>query len=117
MNASCVAPENTGKINSLTTLRFFAAAMIVIYHGNEILGTKILVDTVLGQGVSFFFVLSGLVLAYAYPSLNNKKDTIKFLWSRLSRLWPAHVFSTLIMMLTIKFKVDDRLLGLRVSRL
>lgn len=51
------------KLKALTSLRFMAAAMIVIHHSKGIvcLSKDFLPHVVLGQGVSFFFVLSGLV--------------------------------------------------------
>ena len=50
-------------LNSLTSFRFLAALMVFVFH----LG--LLQQYQLGAaGVSFFFVLSGFILAYNYHS-------------------------------------------------
>jgi peptidoglycan/LPS O-acetylase OafA/YrhL len=73
----------------LTSLRFFAAAMIVHHHWQEVMPQAI-VDLPLSQGVSFFFVLSGFILSYAYPSLEEPGSAKKFFVARFARIWPAH---------------------------
>ena len=70
------------RIESLTPLRFFAAVLIVLHHGRE--------QFAIGQGVSFFFVLSGFILAYAYPRLEGHREVLTFLRARIARIWPAH---------------------------
>ncbi len=49
------------RLDALTSLRFFAAAMIVIYHSDGLFGLSIDPDPpfILFQGVSFFFVCRG----------------------------------------------------------
>lgn len=86
------------KINSLTSLRFIAAAMIVVLHSYQFLGrVGILLNTfALVQGVSFFFVLSGFILTYVYPALNNRDDIGRYFIARFARIWPAHFFSLII---------------------
>jgi peptidoglycan/LPS O-acetylase OafA/YrhL len=51
------------RLDALTGLRFFAALAIVIHH------TFRLPEWPLPQSVSFFFVLSGFILAHVYPEL------------------------------------------------
>jgi len=80
-------------IPALTGLRFFAAVLIVFGHG----GDGVFFNYAFGpldpkQGVSLFFVLSGFVLAHAYPELRTKADAFRFLFLRIARLWPAHLF-------------------------
>jgi peptidoglycan/LPS O-acetylase OafA/YrhL len=50
-------------LRGLTSLRFFAAAMIVVGHGAGEFGFQLGADTLfaLNTGVSFFFVLSGFI--------------------------------------------------------
>lgn len=83
------------KIDSLTGLRFVAAAMIVIHHSRGVFGIPqtFLPGISLQHGVSFFFVLSGFILTYAYPSLPDRRSTARFLAARIARVWPAHVFA------------------------
>ncbi|VVD74192.1 acyltransferase [Pandoraea commovens] len=76
------------QIAPLTSLRFFAAFFVVIYHlqGNVIpMGSM----NQLALGVSFFFVLSGFILSTVYPD-TSKISLPKFYVSRLARLWPVH---------------------------
>jgi peptidoglycan/LPS O-acetylase OafA/YrhL len=78
------------KLNALTSLRFFAAAAIVYLHfSGSLLPT--VTSAILGQGVSYFFVLSGFVLTYVYPSLTTWRARRAFLVARIGRIWPAYV--------------------------
>lgn len=77
------------KINTLTSLRFFAAVVVVIFHyGKELT----FLPNIFFQGpemVTFFFVLSGLVLTIAYHN-RPPRSTFDFLASRLSRIAPIY---------------------------
>jgi peptidoglycan/LPS O-acetylase OafA/YrhL len=88
----------TAKLDQLTTLRFFAAAMIVVHHSAGLFGfsTSLTKPFIFGQGVSFFFVLSGFILAYVYPELSTYKDVRYFLHARFARIWPAHLATFLL---------------------
>ena len=80
------------KLDTLTSLRFFAAAMIVLGHSHRLFGSMGLATTFsLAQGVSFFFVLSGFILAYNYPVLETWADVGAFFKARIARIWPAHI--------------------------
>jgi peptidoglycan/LPS O-acetylase OafA/YrhL len=80
---------NRPKLDALTGLRFLAAALIVVHHS-----TALRIPIPLwsfGHGVSFFFVLSGFILAYVYPRLEDAGAIKQFLVLRAARIWPAHV--------------------------
>lgn len=88
------------RIKCLTSLRFFPAAMIVVFHSVNAFQVW---DNrkgpyLFGQGVSFFFVLSGFVLAYVYPSLRGAHPIRDFYIARIARIWPAH-FATFLLLL------------------
>ncbi|MBI5589580.1 MAG: acyltransferase [Deltaproteobacteria bacterium] len=89
------------KLNALTSLRFFAAAMIVLGHCHGVFEhtNKIAEIFALNQAVSFFFVLSGFILVYVYPTLNNPRDRGHFLLARVARIWPAHIASFLLLLI------------------
>jgi peptidoglycan/LPS O-acetylase OafA/YrhL len=74
-------------------LRFIAAAMIVAGHSKGFFGIPHTwaADVPLFHGVSFFFVLSGFILAYVYPSFRDNAAVQRFWVARFARLWPAHV--------------------------
>jgi peptidoglycan/LPS O-acetylase OafA/YrhL len=82
--------EPREKLNALTSLRFFAAAAVVWLHFQGFFGIPRTHGAVLAQGVSYFFVLSGFVLTYVYPSLPDWTARRNFLVARIARLWPAH---------------------------
>ena len=83
------------RLDALTSLRFFAAVMIVIHHSAGLFGIGNSGPPLLlwGQGVSFFFVLSGFILAYVYPRLETWPEIRQFWRARIARIWPALVAS------------------------
>lgn len=90
------------RLDPLTSLRFFAAAMIVMYHaGGRGLGPAWPLSFSLGQGVSFFFVLSGFVLAYNHASLNGWVEIRNFYIARVARIWPSHIATAFLYILLI----------------
>src|SRR4051794_30823970 len=84
-----------GKIDTLTSLRFFAAFAIVLYHipvtlpklynGNAFL--------LFGYGVDFFFVLSGYVLGVTY-GYREQFDTADYFRRRFARIYPVYLLTT-----------------------
>lgn len=84
----------------LTSLRFFAAAMIVVLHsqGYSYGVPAVFAKFQLDGAVSFFFILSGFILSYVYPKLEKEKAP-KFFLARFARLWPAHVATAVLVMI------------------
>lgn len=94
------------KLDALTSLRFFAAAMIVIGHAHFIFGSLGIANAApLEQGVSFFFVLSGFILAYNYPTLEGAGAIKKFWLARFARVWPLHALM-LFLWIALIFEFD-----------
>ena len=80
------------KIDALTGLRFFAGIAIVIHHLHQFgLPAYVLDGWLLNNGVSFFFVLSGFILTYVYPTLETHHAVQRFWIARVARIWPAHM--------------------------
>jgi len=83
---------------SLTSLRFLAALLVFGYHGNVVLGdTSQSVTSVLfgagSVGVTFFFLLSGFLLAWVH----RPDDTPgRFYRRRFARIYPAYIATLLI---------------------
>lgn len=100
-------------IDALTSLRFFAASMIVVHHSYGKFGFT--TDSTpyfnLGQGVSFFFVLSGFILAYVYPRLETMVE-IKYFWrARIARVYPVSLatFFLAYWLLALNFDIKTAL--------
>jgi peptidoglycan/LPS O-acetylase OafA/YrhL len=83
----------SGQLRSLTSLRFFAAASIVVFHMLGMLIPGGAAHSSLALGVSFFFVLSGFVLTYAHWT--GELDLKRFYRARFARLWPLHLFAAM----------------------
>ena len=76
-------------IKPLTSLRFFAAMAVVAHH---------YVGFAPGySGVSFFYVLSGYVLALNYSDRVSTGAMIRdFYWRRFARIYPTHLLTLLM---------------------
>jgi len=84
---------------ALTSLRFFAAFAIVIFHFfSEIKDFPHWVFQTLSEGVSFFYVLSGFILCYNYPALTERKS---FWVARFARIWPVHLVTLILSLLAV----------------
>ncbi|MFM0405217.1 acyltransferase family protein [Paraburkholderia dipogonis] len=84
---------NAKKIDSLTSLRFFAAAMIVVGHGDRLFGSPAFIRNIASaQAVSFFFTLSGFILAHTYHDrLLDGRSLQRYFVARITRIWPLHL--------------------------
>jgi peptidoglycan/LPS O-acetylase OafA/YrhL len=93
-----MVPASKPRIDALTSLRFFAAALIVFGHAGEMglpgyqrHSSHLFLYS---QGVSFFFVLSGFILYLTYADI--RASTLdRFFVARLARVWPAHLLAFL----------------------
>lgn len=81
-------------IKSVQSLRFLFILLVVLSH---IYGQPF--DFGGECGVSFFFVLSGFILSYAYGKKVTEGTfrTVPFLKKRLTKLYPLHLLTFLIM--------------------
>lgn len=85
-------------LRALTSLRFFAAMHVVIYHLSAdhtyttvpLLGRFVMSGY---TGVSLFFVLSGFILAYNYREVRDRRE---FWISRFARIYPVYVIALLL---------------------
>jgi peptidoglycan/LPS O-acetylase OafA/YrhL len=109
-------------IRPLTSLRFFAAFWVVLFHywpKLDVGGAAPLVVEKGYLGVEAFFVLSGFILCHVYrTSLEDGRFRYgSFLWNRLARIYPLHL-ATLLGMIALGvvaglagFAVDSNLLS------
>ena len=86
------------RLEALTALRFIAAVVVVVAHGAGEFGLMLPPAAIYGSAaaLSFFFVLSGFILAWNYPVLHAPGARRRFLWLRFARVWPLHVFAIVV---------------------
>jgi peptidoglycan/LPS O-acetylase OafA/YrhL len=85
-----------GQLKPLTSLRFFAAVWVVLYHYWPNLGLERPEIVSKGYlGVELFFVLSGFILSHVYLSAAGEGGFRyrEFLWARIARIYPLHLFT------------------------
>jgi peptidoglycan/LPS O-acetylase OafA/YrhL len=104
------------EIRQLTGLRLFAAAWVVLFHFEFTHGSLLAralapvypVVTTGAMGVDLFFVLSGFVIAFTYldrigPRWRTRAAA-RFVWARVSRIWPAYALVTTLFLGFLLFK-------------
>ena len=88
-------------LRSLTSLRFFAAVLVVVFHLSIYMpGVPTLGRLAAGGyvGVTFFFVLSGFVLTYSWDS---GATATQFFRRRFARVYPVHLLFIAVAMLPL----------------
>jgi peptidoglycan/LPS O-acetylase OafA/YrhL len=82
------------RLDSLTSLRFFAAAGVIYAHCDGVFSVCSGLEKIeWSHLLSWFFILSGFILTYMYPKLDSWSHTVKFFRARIARVYPAHVFA------------------------
>jgi peptidoglycan/LPS O-acetylase OafA/YrhL len=94
------------ELSALTGIRFYAALLVFLSHAPLIPGMgplegRYLLFNAGVVGVSFFFVLSGFILTYNYADIFHQAlrigDYKRFVWDRLTKIYPVHFAVTLLM--------------------
>lgn len=96
------------RIEQLTFTRFIAAIAIVVFHyGRDIFfsGNFAFIFKQANFGVSYFFVLSGFVMAIAYGN-QPKIHFGRFLQKRFARIYPVYLLAILILVYIFKDNLD-----------
>lgn len=107
------------ELGSLTGLRIFAAAWVMLYHFRDITPTETWhypgVDALIRQGafgVDLFFVLSGFILSHVYAQTFMQRVSWagfrSFVVFRFARLYPVHLVTFLAM---VALYLADRVFG------
>lgn len=103
MSASLTQTKRLPQIVPLTGIRGFAAWWVVSFHIAYLLPSlpaAIYWFARIGfLGVDLFFVLSGFIISYNYWgrfSPFSMKVYRRFLWARLARLYPVHLFTLML---------------------
>jgi len=87
-------------IKALTGLRGIAAALVAWGHFHHHFPTP----TRITLWVDLFFILSGFVITLAYNNrMQTGGDYLRFLFLRLGRIYPVHLFSLLLAILAIGY--------------
>lgn len=88
----------------LTSVRFFAAFLVVCYHYEKLIADyfPLPIKNLIHHGyvgVSFFFILSGFILGMNYYQkfADGKGDIKKFYLARFARIYPLYALSILVM--------------------
>ena len=92
------------KLDALTSLRFFAALLVVVLHCGQSLLPVLpelfgnLVNNG-GEGVTIFFVLSGFILSFTYATQAEAKGKLNlrsFFVNRFARIYPVYLACLLL---------------------
>lgn len=97
-------PSDRPAIPPLTSLRFFAAALVVAFHYDPKRFTRVpeFIRNWLDTGyesVTFFFILSGFVMSYVYVGNEPGRSGAglrRFFVARIGRMFPAYYVSLLL---------------------
>jgi peptidoglycan/LPS O-acetylase OafA/YrhL len=95
-------PHRPERIHALTSLRFFAALYVVFHHTfalafPETIGSLLQRFMYLGYiSVSFFFLLSGYILAVVYLGTDKPIQKTSFYVSRFARIYPLFLWTLII---------------------
>jgi peptidoglycan/LPS O-acetylase OafA/YrhL len=94
------------QIKALTGLRAVGALLVVVYHFHEASTGWFQPFFVhgAGLGIKIFFSLSGYILALTYQSSFRPsgfpRSYFDFIWKRIARIYPLHVFMLILTLLT-----------------
>jgi len=86
------------KIHALTSVRFFAALYVVLFHTRWGVTPGSLTDRFLSLGdssVAFFFLLSGYILAFVYLRDGKPVHVRNFYVARFARIYPLYLVTLL----------------------
>lgn len=95
-DSPAATPTRGGRLDSLTSLRWFAAFGVFLFHMRNIVTFPSQLDWLTGTGylgVTFFFVLSGFVLTWSWQPGTPVRA---FYWRRFARIYPLHLLALLI---------------------
>lgn len=98
------AISSASNLAQLTSLRFFAAAYVLVFHSGtttlERAGAPTFIINFLKNGylgVAFFFILSGFILTHSYfGKVSNCQEIKRFAVARFARIYPVYILALLI---------------------
>ena len=93
--------SNKQIIPVLDMFRLVAALFVVLVHYEIIFGRFVIYGSLGTTALSWFFVLSGFIIAYNYPSLDTAADYKKFYAHRFIRIYPVYFLAVLVSALLV----------------
>lgn len=90
------------RIEQLTFTRYLAALTVVFFHyGSHVFPANLAwLNPILTAGpiaVSYFFALSGFIMAVAYYRPGQALATRRYWWARVARIYPVYLLALLLM--------------------
>lgn len=90
---------NSASILPLTSIRGLAALWVYLYHRSNMTSDSAFFTSFAKDGyfgLDIFFILSGFIISYVHAGefatpKDVRKNTGRFLWLRLSRVYPLHI--------------------------
>jgi peptidoglycan/LPS O-acetylase OafA/YrhL len=94
------------RIDQLTFTRFFAALIVVIFHyGNKAYPFNLpIISSLVAEGqvfVSYFFALSGFIMAIVYFRPENPIRPVQYWFFRFARIYPVYLLGLLLTMIFV----------------
>jgi peptidoglycan/LPS O-acetylase OafA/YrhL len=96
--ATAIGTTGPKQLGALTSVRALFALMVLYHHfvGYHRLAMPDWAADAGNIAVSWFFILSGFILAYNFPVLRGGEEAFKFIVSRFWRLFPVHAVMILV---------------------
>lgn len=80
----------------LDLFRLIAALLVALAHYEIVFGQYLIYGSMASTALSWFFVLSGFIIAYNYPSLSGAATYRRYYLHRLIRIYPVYALAVLI---------------------
>jgi peptidoglycan/LPS O-acetylase OafA/YrhL len=84
------------KIPILDAMRFVAALTVMLVHYELIMGHFVLYGAASTSALSWFFVLSGFILSYTYPTLQGSAPYKRYYLHRIIRIFPVYWLAVIV---------------------
>ena len=84
------------KIPILDAMRFVAALTVMLVHYELIMGHFVLYGAASTSALSWFFVLSGFILSYTYPTLQGSASYKRYYLHRIIRIFPVYWLAVIV---------------------
>ncbi len=80
----------------LDLFRLIAALLVALAHYEIVFGQYLIYGSMASTALSWFFVLSGFIIAYNYPSLSGRQAYRRYYLHRWIRIYPVYALAVII---------------------